>query len=91
LNLNIFAAVSGIFSGKGKKTTDTKADGSSHSVEHTRGAGKMHGSGAGTLNAIGKGESEYRERHRLTDEAVATDQKQQLQGIDHLGIEDSKK
>ena len=91
MNLNIFAAVTGIFAGKSKKTTDTKPDGSSHSVEHSRGAGKMRGAGHGTLNAIGQSQQEVRERHRITDEAQAENHNQKLETVDHLGIEDAKK
>jgi hypothetical protein len=91
VNLNIFAAVSGIFSGKSKKTTDTKPDGSSHSVEHSTGAGKMRGAGHGVLNAIGTSETEVRERHRITDDAASSQQKQKIENVDHLGIEDAKK
>jgi len=89
LNLNIFAAVSGIFSGKSKKTTDTNADGSSHSVEHSKGAGKMHGAGHGVLNAVGKTDTEVRERHRITEEAVSQNERRNIETVDHLGIEDT--
>lgn len=91
LNLNIFAAVSGIFSGRSKKTTDTNADGSSHSVEHSKSAGKMRGSGHGVLNAVGKTDSEVKETHRITEEAMSQNERKNIETVDHLGIEDSPK
>jgi hypothetical protein len=51
----------------------------------------MRGAGAGTLNAIGNSDTEVKERHRITDEAIAVKQKQNLETVDHLGIEDAKK
>jgi hypothetical protein len=91
LNLNIFAAVTGVFSGKGKKTTDTMPDGSSHSEEEHTGKGKMRGAGAGTLNAVENSNSEFRERHRLTDEVTAAEKDTHVAKVDHLGIEDGPK
>jgi hypothetical protein len=51
----------------------------------------MRGAGASTLNAIGNSDREVKERHRITDEAIAVKQKQNLETVDHLGIEDAKK
>jgi hypothetical protein len=66
---------------KGKKTTDTNKDGSSHSVEHSDGSWK--GAGHGTLNAVGESESSVVERHRI----AAKQEQQRIEKEDHLGIE----
>lgn len=88
--MNIFGALSGVFSGKSKKTTDTTADGSSKSVEHRHGKGHVDGAGGGTLSAIGEGTAQSQERYRMVEEGI----QQQEQGqkrvgrtVDHLGIE----
>ena len=93
LNLNLVGAISGAFSGKGKKTTDTKADGSSHSVEDTKGHGTMAGSGAGTLNAVGEGKANTHEKYRKTVEADESESKSKgeskskaVKQTDHLGL-----
>jgi hypothetical protein len=97
LNLNLFAAVSGIFSGKKKKETTIDESGKSHSVEHSTGHGKMKGAGAGTLSAIGAGTASRKERHRITDETEAIEgtkqeqQKRVMAETDHLGIDGPKK
>jgi hypothetical protein len=75
--------VSGIFSGKKSKKTDTNADGSSQSVEHSKGRGYVEGSGVGTLNAIGSGEASVAERQRRTIEGTQ-------EQIDHLGLGERK-
>jgi len=90
LNLNIFGAISGIFSGKSKKTTDTAADGSSHSVEHRHGTGRAKGVGGGTLDVVAQGEARSQERQRLIEERMAVDQSTKAKAVgvvDHLGIE----
>lgn len=83
LNLNLAGAISGIFSGKKDKKTDTDADGTSHSVEHSKGRGYVEGSGMGTLDAVGSGESSVTERQRRTVEGTQ-------EQIDHLGLSDRK-
>jgi hypothetical protein len=90
LNLNIFAAFSGVFSGRKKKTTDTAKDGSSHSVEHSEGHGKVRGYGTGTMNAIGAGEVKKKERLRIAEEVKAEEAKTIESNVDHLGIEAPK-
>jgi hypothetical protein len=83
LNLNIFAAVSGVFKSKSTKTTDTKKDGSSHSVENREEDGQFKGAGAGNLKAVGEAHSH--ERYR---KGVEGEQMQEHQHIDHLGLGD---
>jgi hypothetical protein len=85
--LNIFAALSGVFSGKSKKTTDTNKDGSSHSVEHSTCNGRWKGAGTGTLNAVGESESSVQERHRIAAQQESMNQHQKIETADHLGIE----
>jgi hypothetical protein len=75
--------VSGLFSGKKSKKTDTDADGSSRSVEHSKGRGYIEGSGVGTLNAIGSGEAAVSDRQRRTLEGTQ-------EQINHLGMTDRK-
>ncbi|KAF2671370.1 hypothetical protein BT63DRAFT_423577 [Microthyrium microscopicum] len=94
LNLNIFAALSGVFSGKKTKTTDRDADGKEHSVEHSVGHGKVRGAGHGTLNAVGRGEASERVKHTKTDERLleqserhGTKQVESSAQFDHLGLE----
>jgi hypothetical protein len=81
LNLNIFAAVSGVFKGRSTKTTDTKKDGSSHSVENREEMGHVNGAGAANLKAVGDAHSH--ERYR---KGIEAEQSQQHQQIDHLGL-----
>ncbi|PNS14942.1 hypothetical protein CAC42_2171 [Sphaceloma murrayae] len=57
LNLNIFAAFSGMFSSKTRK--DTAADGSS--VEHREEHGRVKGAGHGNMQAAGQGQLHDRE------------------------------
>ncbi|KAF4550058.1 Hypothetical protein D9617_19g103640 [Elsinoe fawcettii] len=57
LNLNIFGAVSGIFSSKSRK--DTAKDGSS--VEHREENGRIKGAGHGNMQAAGAGDFHDRE------------------------------
>ncbi|KAM0707609.1 hypothetical protein Q7P35_004254 [Cladosporium inversicolor] len=63
LNLNIFGAVAGVFSGKSKK--ETAADGSS--VEHRDDKAAIKGAGAGNLNAVGAADFEETKK---SDEAA---------------------
>jgi hypothetical protein len=79
--------LSGVFSGKSKKTTDTNKDGSSHSVENSTHDGKWRGSGVGTLNAIGESDSTVKERHRIAVQQESVNQQQKIEAVDHLGIE----
>ena len=58
LNLNIFGAISGVFSGRSKKTTDIAKDGSSKSVEHSEGQGAYKGAAAGTMKAVAAGQTQ---------------------------------
>jgi hypothetical protein len=83
LNLNLAAVVSGIFSGKKNKKTDTDSDGVSHSVERSKGRGYVEGSGVATLNAIGTGETSVTERQRRTLEGTQ-------EQIDHIGFSERK-
>jgi hypothetical protein len=80
LNLNLFAALSGAFSGKSKKTKNTAEDGSSVETEDTRVTGHANGVGAGNLSAVGQAQAQSSERHR------------KLEGYqqDHLGLEGGK-
>ncbi|PSK54836.1 hypothetical protein B9Z65_3925 [Elsinoe australis] len=57
LNLNIFGAISGVFSSKSRK--DTAADGSS--VEHREEQGRVKGAGHGNMQAAGQGQLHDRE------------------------------
>ncbi|KIW03206.1 hypothetical protein, variant [Verruconis gallopava] len=79
LNLNLAAVVSGLFTGKKKTTTETDPDGSSHSVEHSKGRGYVDGSGVMNINAIGSADSTVTERQRRTIEGSQ-------EQIDHLGL-----
>ncbi|KAM0699334.1 hypothetical protein Q7P36_001381 [Cladosporium allicinum] len=54
LNLNLFAALSGVFSGSSKK--ETAADGSS--VEHRNDNAGVKGAGAGNFSALGAADLE---------------------------------
>jgi len=92
LNLNLVAAVSGIFRGSKTKTTDTDENGKSHSVEHSKGHGTMHGTGDANVGLIGSGTATTRERHRITEEAMQSrgTRQERLEQVDHLGIEGSK-
>ena len=56
LNLNVFGAVSGMFSSKSKK--DTAADGSS--VEHRDERAAVKGAGAGNMSAVGAAQGQAR-------------------------------
>jgi hypothetical protein len=90
LSLNIFGALSGVFSGKSKKTTDTAADGSSKSVERRRGTGHVDGAGGGTLSAVGQGTVQSQERYRMVEEGMQAQEqgrKTLEKNVDHLGIE----
>ncbi|KAF2433376.1 hypothetical protein EJ08DRAFT_647419 [Tothia fuscella] len=87
LNLNLSAAVSSVFGGKSKKTTDTAPDGSSHSVEDREGVGHVKGAGKGNLGVIGKGEAHSHERSRKIAEGKSQKQTQHQQQTDHLGLE----
>lgn len=78
MNLNLFAALSGAFSGKSKKTKNTNEDGSSIEHEESRVKGRANGVGAGNLSAIAAGQAQSGERHR------------KMEGYDHLGIEDAQ-
>ncbi|KAF1984866.1 hypothetical protein K402DRAFT_395235 [Aulographum hederae CBS 113979] len=80
LNLNLFGAISGVFAGKSKKTTDTDANGKSHSVEDSQGVAHAKGAGGGTLNAIGSAKADSMERER----------KLEGESVDFLGIEERK-
>ncbi|KAI9712731.1 MAG: hypothetical protein M1820_001353 [Bogoriella megaspora] len=71
LNLNIFAAFSGLFGSKKQKRTE--ADGSS--TENEQSAAKARGAGVGNMEAVGAANAETRDR-RLKAE-----------GVDHLAIE----
>jgi hypothetical protein len=87
LNLNLFAAVGGIFGSKTTTTTDTAPDGSSRSVENSRGVGQVKGVGASTLDTQASAESKD---YAKKTHAVEQSQKQkqgQLEQVNHLGIE----
>ena len=81
INLNIFAAISGIFGSKTQK--ETKADGSS--TEHTQSAGRMKGAGAGNLSAMGEANAETTDRRLRANASPRT-----VEGQAHQTIEDSK-
>ena len=83
LNLNLGAAVAGIFSGSKKKKSDVDADGSSSTYEHTQGRGYVEGSGVGNLGAIANGQASVADRQRRTVEGTQ-------QQIDHLGLGEQK-
>lgn len=93
LNLNLFGAISGVFSGRSRKVTDTAKDGSSKTTEHSEGEGAFKGAGHGTMNAIAAGQAETKERHLKAESERVTASKEQKR-VDHLGlgglIEDSK-
>lgn len=77
LNLNLFGAISGAFSGKKKTDKTTDADGKS--TEHTteEGVGHAKGAGAGNLSVLGSANAQESTKGR---KAVGAAQ-------DHLGIE----
>ncbi|KAI9666086.1 MAG: hypothetical protein M1821_004021 [Bathelium mastoideum] len=81
VNLNIFAAVSGIFGSKTQK--ETNPDGSS--TEHTQSAGHMKGAGAGNLSAMGEANTETTDR-RLRANAAP----QAVAGEARQAVEDGK-
>ena len=81
LNLNIFAGLSGAFSGKKKTSKNTQPDGSSTETIEEQGAGHARGVGAGSMNANAAAQAQQGERHR---KAAAVEQQ------DHLGIEAPK-
>lgn len=89
LNLNIFAGLSGVFGSKKTTTTDTAPDGSSKSVENSKGVGHVKGIGAGTLDAQGNAEAkDYAKKTHAVEEGTKHSQKQgQLEQVNHLGIE----
>jgi hypothetical protein len=87
LNLNLFAAVSGLFGSKTTKTTDVAPDGSSQSVENSKGVGHVKGVGAGTLDVQASGEAkDYAKKTHAVEQNQKQGQKQ-LQQVNHLGIE----
>jgi hypothetical protein len=79
LNLNLAAAVSGIFSGSGKKNTQKNADGSERIEEENHSQAAAHGSGAANLGLMGQAQAQNQQR-------LLREQQQ-----DHLGIEGPKK
>lgn len=81
LNLNVFAAFKGSMFSRSKKTTETKPDGSSHSVEHRETATVADGVAHGDLKMIGQGTVDGKTREVDAKDAKA------LQKVDHLGIE----
>jgi hypothetical protein len=82
--------VSGIFSGKSKKTSHTDANGETHSNEDREEHSRVRSAGRSTLNAVSTANSSTKEKHRITDEAV--EDRKVIQGTnDHLGIEEAKK
>jgi len=93
LNLNIFGAISGVFSGRSRKVTDTAKDGSSKTTEHSSGEGAWKGAGHGTMNAVASGQADAKERH-LKAESESVTASKQAKRVDHLGlgglIEDTK-
>ena len=87
LNLNLVAAVSGLFGSKTTKTTDTAPDGSSRSVENSKGVGHVKGVGAATLNAQASGEAkDYAKKTHAVEQRQKQGQ-EQLEQVNHLGIE----
>lgn len=62
LNLNLFAALSGSMFQRKNKTTDTRPDGSSRTVEQTDTAARAKGAGGGNLSAYGAARAEGRDR-----------------------------
>ncbi|KAK0875980.1 hypothetical protein LTR87_010230 [Friedmanniomyces endolithicus] len=58
INLNVFGALAGAFSGK--STKETAADGSS--VEYREDEGRVKGAGKGTLQAVGAAQGEEKGR-----------------------------
>jgi hypothetical protein len=87
LNLNLFAAVSGLFGSKTTKITDTAPDGSSRSIENSKGVGHVKGVGAGTLNAQASGEAkDYAKKTKAVEQSQRQGQ-EQLEQVNHLGIE----
>jgi len=87
INLNIFAAVSGIFSGKSKKTSHTDANGETHTTEDFEGHNRVKSAGHSTLNAVSNASSSTKERHRITDESMQDDRKM-IQGKSEPSLED---
>ena len=79
VNLNIFAAVSGMFGSNTKK--ETKPDGSS--TEDTQSSGRVKGAGVGNLSAVGEANTETRDR-RLKANATP----QGVEGKTQQAIED---
>ncbi|KAL9087492.1 MAG: hypothetical protein Q9165_006603 [Trypethelium subeluteriae] len=81
VNLNLFAAVSGIFGSKTQK--ETNPDGSS--TENTQSAGRVKGAGVGNMSAVGEANAQTTDR-RLRANAPPQADKAQSQPA----IEDSK-
>lgn len=96
LNLNIFGALSGAFSGKRKTTKNTNADGSSIEVVDEEGQGHARGAGAANMNAYGAAQAQADERRSKQQGAEqkklagSSKQQKQVQQVDHLGIEGAK-
>ncbi|KAF4312652.1 membrane protein [Botryosphaeria dothidea] len=102
LNLNLFAALSGSMFQRKNKTTDTRPDGSSRSVEQTDTAAQAKGAGHGNLSAFGAARAEGRDRAigKESTRALEEDSKERnkkakalkqkgeekAQEVDHLGI-----
>jgi len=86
LNLNLFGALSGVFSGKSDKMTDTKVDGSSCTEEKSQGVGKVRGEGGGSVNALAaaKADAGTREMRAVKGGEGGNGEGG---GVDHLGLE----
>jgi hypothetical protein len=67
---------------RSKKTTETKPDGSSHSVEHRKTTAVGDGAADGNLQMIGQ---------KTVDAKTREVDTKALQKVDHLGIEEWKK
>ncbi|KAF2181097.1 hypothetical protein K469DRAFT_590407 [Zopfia rhizophila CBS 207.26] len=91
LSLNLFGALSGVFSSKSRKTTHSNPDGSSHSVEDRHEQGVAHGYAAGQGTAYAQGNAvENGKKQKSREIGEGQQQTRQIKGtkqVDHLGIE----
>ncbi|KAF2239670.1 hypothetical protein EV356DRAFT_499866 [Viridothelium virens] len=78
VNLNLFAAVSGIFGSKTQK--ETKPDGSS--TENTQSAGRVKGAGVGNMSAVGEANAQTTDRRLRANAAPQAVEAQSQQAIE---------
>jgi len=92
INLNIFAAMSGVFSGWSKKKTETDADGKTHETEDKHEQSRVRSAQHTTMNVVNTASSSRKARHRITEEGTAEENHgKAIEGESQHAIEDAKK